>query len=112
MGKRFIDLHPPELRLELEEKVANVLFGKDTGWTTTLIATDGSQFSVDSRFTRLSWDNQEAISCISRDITERRKMEEKLSHQATHDALTGLPNRYLLEERLKQALSKVKGNIS
>ena len=112
LGKRFIDLHPPELRLELEEKVANVLFGKDTGWATTLIATDGSQIPVDSRFTRLSWDNQEAISCISRDITERRKMEEKLSHQATHDALTGLPNRYLLEERLQQALSKVKGNIN
>ena len=112
LGKRFIDLHPPELRLELEEKVANVLSGKDTGWTTTLIAIDDNQIPVDSRFTRLSWDNQEAISCISRDITERRKMEEKLSHQATHDALTGLPNRYLLEERLKQALSKVKGNIS
>ena len=112
LGKRFIELHPPELRLELEEKLANVLSGKDTGWTTTLKAIGDSQIQVDSRFTRLSWDNQEAISCISRDITERRKMEEKLSHQATHDALTGLPNRYLLEERLNQALSQVRGKRS
>jgi diguanylate cyclase (GGDEF)-like protein len=29
----------------------------------------------------------------------------KLKHQATHDALTGLPNRSLLEDRLKQAIS-------
>jgi HAMP domain-containing protein len=30
---------------------------------------------------------------------------DKLKHQATHDALTGLPNRSLLEDRLKQAIS-------
>lgn len=36
------------------------------------------------------------------DITERKKMEEALLHQATHDALTDLPNRSLLYDRLKQ----------
>jgi diguanylate cyclase (GGDEF)-like protein/PAS domain S-box-containing protein len=38
------------------------------------------------------------------DITERKLAEERLAHQATHDALTGLPNRVLLLERLDREL--------
>ncbi len=38
------------------------------------------------------------------DITERRMYEAKIRHQATHDALTGLPNRNLLYDRLQQAI--------
>lgn len=39
-----------------------------------------------------------------RDITERAFMEKKLEHQATHDALTDLPNRILLHDRIQQAI--------
>jgi diguanylate cyclase (GGDEF)-like protein/PAS domain S-box-containing protein len=38
------------------------------------------------------------------DITDRKAYEEKIRYQATHDALTGLPNRNLLQDRLEQAL--------
>jgi diguanylate cyclase (GGDEF)-like protein/PAS domain S-box-containing protein len=38
------------------------------------------------------------------DITERKSAEAALSHQATHDALTGLPNRDLLRHRLLEQL--------
>ncbi|OWW19308.1 putative bifunctional diguanylate cyclase/phosphodiesterase [Noviherbaspirillum denitrificans] len=38
------------------------------------------------------------------DITERKVYEARIRHQATHDALTGLPNRILLADRLQQAI--------
>ena len=42
------------------------------------------------------------------DITERCRSEAKIAHMALHDTLTGLPNRVLLNERLEQALTRVK----
>lgn len=44
------------------------------------------------------------IVCNTRDITETRELQERLEHAATHDALTGLPNRVLLVERLTAEL--------
>lgn len=38
------------------------------------------------------------------DITERKRLEERLGHQAFHDSLTGLPNRRLFHDRVDQAL--------
>ncbi|WP_328470438.1 EAL domain-containing protein [Actinoplanes sp. NBC_00393] len=40
-----------------------------------------------------------------RDVTERRRLEDDLTHQAFHDSLTGLANRVLFKNRLEQAFS-------
>ncbi len=40
-----------------------------------------------------------------RDATERAKLEEEIKYQATHDILTGLPNRALLMDRIQQAIA-------
>jgi diguanylate cyclase (GGDEF)-like protein/PAS domain S-box-containing protein len=42
---------------------------------------------------------------IQNDISESRRYQEQLEHQANHDELTGLPNRNLLNDRLAQAAS-------
>jgi diguanylate cyclase (GGDEF)-like protein len=42
------------------------------------------------------------------DVTERRRAEQQIAHMARHDALTDLPNRVLLRERLEHELKRVK----
>ncbi len=43
----------------------------------------------------------------SRDITDRRRLEERLSYQAFHDSLTGLGNRALFQDRLEHAVARI-----
>jgi diguanylate cyclase (GGDEF)-like protein len=46
--------------------------------------------------------------CLVRDLSEQKLLESQLSHQALHDALTGLPNRTMLIDRLDQALARTR----
>jgi diguanylate cyclase (GGDEF)-like protein/PAS domain S-box-containing protein len=54
-------------------------------------------------------DEDGALECIIEqvsDITDRKRAEQALAHRATHDPLTNLPNRSLLEERLASWLTE------
>ncbi|MBA2689529.1 MAG: EAL domain-containing protein [Burkholderiales bacterium] len=45
---------------------------------------------------------------VAKDITDRKKAEETIYHQAYHDLLTGLPNRLLFRDRLNLAIAQAK----
>jgi len=49
-----------------------------------------------------------SILSLAQDISSRVEAEQRLNYLANHDPLTGLPNRSLLHERLKQALARSK----
>ncbi|MEO6013328.1 MAG: EAL domain-containing protein [Devosia sp.] len=44
-----------------------------------------------------------------KDITEFSRLQDELAHRAYHDALTGLPNRHMLQERLGQCVAESDG---
>jgi diguanylate cyclase (GGDEF)-like protein/PAS domain S-box-containing protein len=50
----------------------------------------------------------ERLVIVNRDITERKRAEELLAHNALHDTLTGLPNRNLFLDRLQHALTRAR----
>ncbi|WP_166209930.1 sensor domain-containing diguanylate cyclase [Cognatiluteimonas telluris] len=62
------------------------------------------EFRVESRTQELAGANRE----LRAQIGERMRAEQRLTHQARHDALTGLPNRPHLLERLDDAISKAR----
>jgi diguanylate cyclase (GGDEF)-like protein/PAS domain S-box-containing protein len=71
---------------------------------TDLITKDGKSIPVEGSFTCSFRDNRPvAVWWICRDISERRLAQQQLYQLAHYDALTELPNRVLLYDRLKQA---------
>ncbi len=69
---------------------------------------DGSVYPVEIHQNFLDYQGTEYICCMCRDITERKQAEQELARQAQHDALTGLPNRRLLETCLSRAIESAR----
>jgi len=65
---------------------------------------DGTEAPVEVTFSVVDTPEGRVITLAMRDVTERREFEARLAHQATHDQLTGLPNRELFMEQLAGAI--------
>ncbi|HEY6838446.1 MAG TPA: EAL domain-containing protein, partial [Geobacteraceae bacterium] len=94
-----------ESRLNCLQEMKRVLAGeKGAAVEKRLVACDGRMVTVEGNLTcGFRDDVPVAIWGICRDVTERKLAQEQLYHLAHHDALTGLPNRTLLIDRLCQA---------
>lgn len=71
---------------------------------------DGSEFPLELSGSVWKTNRGMFYTAIVRDITKRRAAEELLLHEATHDALTGLPNRAQFTEILTDAIRKAENN--
>ncbi|MDP2001187.1 MAG: EAL domain-containing protein [Rhodoferax sp.] len=71
-----------------------------------LMRRDGRMLPVDISLGH--WEDESSPCAIAyiRDLSERKQFENSLRYQATHDELTGLPNRWLFNLQLDQALAR------
>jgi len=69
---------------------------------------DGQRIPIESRRRALHTKDGWIIVGTARDISERKRAEKRIEHLATHDGLTGLPNRTLIHESITRAIAHVR----
>jgi diguanylate cyclase (GGDEF)-like protein/PAS domain S-box-containing protein len=65
---------------------------------------DGSEFQAEISSHPIEFEGRDARLSLVQDVTDRELLHEQLVHQAHHDSLTKLPNRILLEQRMRHTL--------
>ena len=77
-----------------------------------LIRKDKQEWIIDYAVAPIQNEQKKVIGTVItfRDVTEQRKLTQKLAYQATHDSLTGLLNRKEFEARLNKILSSTRKN--
>lgn len=113
MGKNAFDfIHPEDV-----SKAQDVFIQAVQDTSNTLCVEfrsrhqDGSWRYLESTITNLLQDpSVRGMAINTRDITERKRVEAQLLHNAFHDSLTGLPNRALFMDRLGRAVEHAKGH--
>jgi len=109
IGRPAAMLNPPERSDEVAHLLGRIRRGERIQrYETERMRKDGRQISVSLTVSPIK-DAQGVIrgaSEIARDISEQKRTEEQIRHMAQHDALTGLPNRVLLYDRIGRAIAQ------
>jgi diguanylate cyclase (GGDEF)-like protein/PAS domain S-box-containing protein len=107
-GSRWLDTLAPADRPRVVSALEGVLEGAEAELDQVKVERpDGSARWVSIRVAPvLSSHRAGGFVGSVEDVTERRLLEQTLSHDATHDRLTGLPNRSLLWEALRDQLAR------
>jgi diguanylate cyclase (GGDEF)-like protein/PAS domain S-box-containing protein len=111
LGRRSRDLTVPKESLKKAEEVASELrAGRTWSGEVLLRRKDGSYVPVFVTATPLfdARGDLAGMIGVSTDISERKALQEELERRASHDPLTGLPNRPAFVERIGQALRRTR----
>jgi diguanylate cyclase (GGDEF)-like protein/PAS domain S-box-containing protein len=75
---------------------------------TVLRKRSGEEYSIEDSAAPIRNRDGQVIGCVIvfRDVTQKRRLERQIAYQANHDALTGLPNRHLFQDRLSQTIAR------
>jgi diguanylate cyclase (GGDEF)-like protein/PAS domain S-box-containing protein len=69
-----------------------------------VVRLDGTLIFVDILAFQTTYQGEQAVQVIVRDVTERKKAAEKVNYLAYYDSLTGIPNRNLLKKYLNEVV--------
>lgn len=69
---------------------------------------DGTEVSVDINLSPIKTKNGLLICAVIRDITEQKYLESQIQTQAYYDVVTGLPNRFYFQEKVKETIENIK----
>lgn len=74
---------------------------------TVLISRAGKRHAIKDSAAPIRDRQGNILGCVLvfHDVTQQRELQDRMAWQAAHDALTGLPNRVLLNDRLEQAIA-------
>jgi diguanylate cyclase (GGDEF)-like protein/PAS domain S-box-containing protein len=109
IGASLGRLSPQDRTDELPNLLKTVLAGNSVEHHETVqVTADGTPLNVSLTFSPIRTGDDElgGVSLIARDISDRKRLEEELAHQALHDSLTDLPNRALFQDRLRESLHR------
>ncbi|MQB00841.1 MAG: EAL domain-containing protein [Actinobacteria bacterium] len=105
--ERFLELVHPDDRGRVKEIVdRSYETGEPFDYECRIVKTDGEVRAVYARGSVAGDAAGNVVRMFGtlQDVTDRRHLEEQLTHQAFHDALTGLANRLLFTDRVQHAL--------
>ena len=109
--ERLLEAVPPDDRKALGRAMEGALNeDRPHDLEHRVVKPDGEVRVVHRRAEVVRGEDGEAVRMVGtvHDVTERKALEKQLQHQAMHDPLTGLPNRTLFTDRLRQALARAK----
>ena len=109
IGMNGLLLVAPEYRELVAQTIKS---GLDHRYDAEGLRKDGSRYHLSIRGKSIPYKGRILRVSELRDITERKAMEELVRQQALHDTLTRLPNRRLLNDRLRQTMAASKRNGS
>ena len=111
-GELFWDLVAPEERGEFARTFTELRERARFGprfVDQRILRKDGKRVHIQARCSDLRDETTvDGLVFTLRDVTEQHKLEEEMRHRAFHDALTGLPNRVLLQDRIAQQLASTR----
>jgi two-component system NtrC family sensor kinase len=107
-GQKVVDLVHPDNRDAVQKRIAATEIDHTEGpyIEERILRLDGTVVDVEAGSSPVFYGSQWAVQTVLRDITERKQLQERIWHQANFDALTGLPNRSLFQDRLQQAINR------